>query len=941
LNNLIPIAGLEIKLPHIVVNLLLFHLSIQSNIMKDYSYVFNAHPSYIESLYKNYQQDPASVEDGWRLFFEGFEFGSNGHAVSDASGTADKDFVVKEFGVLSIIHGFRSRGHLLATTNPIKQRKDRKPHLDLKDYGLEESDLNKVFRAGEEIGMQNATLEQILERLRMIYCGNMGVEFAHIENREKRLWMLDRIEGRKLSPDYGMNIDDKKRILDKLNGAVIFEKFLHTKYVGQKRFSLEGGETTIAALDAIINTGSANRVEEVVIGMAHRGRLNVLANIMGKTYDQIFNEFEGTAILDQSFGDGDVKYHLGFSSQITSENGKLVHLKLVPNPSHLEAVNPVLEGFTRAKADVLYNGDYDKILPLLIHGDSAMAGQGVVYETVQMSQLDGYYTGGTIHFVINNQIGFTTNFDDARSSTYCTAAASLVQAPVFHVNGDDPEAVVFAARLAVEYRQKFNNDVFIDMVCYRRHGHNEGDDPKFTQPQMYDLIDNHKNPREIYLDRLLERKDVDAKLGEELEKKFWGELQERLDMVKQKILPYTYQEPEQHWRQLTKTLDVKHIAYPETGISNKEADKILKHLMTMPSDFTPLSKIKRLQKSKQDLLNKGLLDWAMSELLAYGSILLEGNNVRMSGQDVKRGTFSHRHAVYFDEKINAEYNRLNTLSEKQGKFMIYNSLLSEFAVLGFEYGYSQASPDHLVLWEAQFGDFYNGAQTIVDQFICSSESKWQRMSGLVMLLPHGMEGQGPEHSSARMERFLQNCANFNFIIANVTTPANFFHLLRRQLKMPYRKPLVVMSPKSLLRHPSCVSSLDDFTGKASFRPVIEDDSVKKAKRILFCSGKLFYELDEYRSVNNIKNVAIVRIEQLYPLPEQEIRNIMKQHKGAEFFWVQEESSNMGSWSFLMNYFRKDPIALLSRAASASPATGFKKIHDEQQEMLISRAFQGL
>jgi 2-oxoglutarate dehydrogenase E1 component len=875
------------------------------------------------------------------FFFEGFEFGSNGHAVSDASGTADQDFVVKEFGVLSIIHGFRSRGHLLATTNPIKQRKDRKPHLDLNDYGLDESDLNKVFRAGEEIGMQNATLAQILERLRIIYCGNMGVEFAHIENREKRLWMRDRIEGRNLSPDYGMNIDDKKRILDKLNGAVIFEKFLHTKYVGQKRFSLEGGETTIAALDAIINTGSANRVEEVVIGMAHRGRLNVLANIMGKTYDQIFNEFEGTAILDQSFGDGDVKYHLGFSSQITSESGNLVHLKLVPNPSHLEAVNPVLEGFTRAKADVLYNSDYSRILPVLIHGDSAMAGQGVVYETVQMSQLDGYYTGGTIHFVINNQIGFTTNFDDARSSTYCTAAASLVQAPVFHVNGDDPEAVVFAARLAVEYRQKFNNDVFIDMVCYRRHGHNEGDDPKFTQPQMYDLIDNHKNPREIYLDRLLERKDVDAKLGEELEQKFWGELQERLDMVKQKILPYTYQEPEQHWRQLTKTLDVKHIAYPETGISKKEADKILKHLMNMPSDFTPLSKIKRLQKSKQDLLNKGQLDWAMSELMAYGSILLEGNNVRMSGQDVKRGTFSHRHAVYFDEKTNAEYNRLNTLAEKQGKFMIYNSLLSEFAVLGFEYGYSQASPDHLVLWEAQFGDFYNGAQTIVDQFICSSESKWQRMSGLVMLLPHGMEGQGPEHSSARMERFLQNCANFNFIIANVTTPANFFHLLRRQLKMPYRKPLVVMSPKSLLRHPSCVSSIDDFTGKTSFRPVIEDSSVKKAKRVLFCSGKLYFELEEYRSVNNIKNVAIVRIEQLYPLPEQEIRNIMKQYKGAEFFWVQEESSNMGSWSFLMNYFRKDPIELLSRAASASPATGFKKIHDEQQEMLISKAFLGL
>lgn len=909
--------------------------------MKDYSYVFNAHPSYIESLYRSYRQDPESVEEGWRLFFEGFDFGSNGHAVSDETVQADSQTITKEFGVLSIIHGFRSRGHLLATTNPIKQRKDRKPHLDLADYGLEESDLNRVFKAGEEIGMQNATLAQILERLRVIYCGNMGVEFAHIENKEKRMWMREQIEGRNLSPDFGLDMDTKKRILDKLNGAVIFEKFLHTKYVGQKRFSLEGGETTIAALDAIIHEATADKVEEVVIGMAHRGRLNVLANIMGKTYDQIFNEFEGTAILDQSFGDGDVKYHLGFSSQIQTEAGKTVHLKLVPNPSHLEAVNPVLEGFTRAKADVLYKSDYSKILPILIHGDSAMAGQGVVYETVQMSQLDGYYTGGTIHFVINNQIGFTTNFDDARSSTYCTAAAGLVQAPVFHVNGDDPEAVVFAARLAVAYRQKFNNDVFIDMVCYRKHGHNEGDDPKFTQPQMYELIDRHPNPREIYLNRLIERKDIDAKAGEELEQKFWGELQERLDMVKQKVLPYNYQEPEQQWRKLKKTLDVNDIVYPVTGVDKKVAEKILHHLMTIPKDFSPLSKIKRLQKSKQELLDKGQLDWALAELMAYGSVMLEGFNVRMSGQDVKRGTFSHRHAVFFDEKTNEEYNRLNTLEGANGRFMIYNSLLSEFAVLGFEYGYSQASPDHLVIWEAQFGDFYNGAQTIVDQFICSSESKWQRMSGLVMLLPHGMEGQGPEHSSARMERFLQNCANFNFIIANATTPANFFHLLRRQLTFPYRKPLVVMSPKSLLRHPACVSNLEEFTGKTAFRPVIEDNTVKKAKRVLFCSGKLYYELDEYRTVNNLKNVAIIRIEQLYPLPEKEIRALMKKYEGAQYYWVQEESANMGAWSYLMNYFRKDPLELISRAPSASPATGFKKIHDEQQETLIRQAFEGL
>jgi 2-oxoglutarate dehydrogenase E1 component len=509
--------------------------------------------------------------------------------------------------------------------------------------------------------------------------------------------------------------------------------------------------------------------------------------------------------------------------------------------------------------------------------------------------------------------------------------------PVFHVNGDDPEAVVFAAELAIEYRQKFNNDVFIDMVCYRRHGHNEGDDPKFTQPQMYDLIDKHKNPREIYLSKLIERGDIDPKLGEELEQKFWAELQDRLDMVKQKVLPYVYQEPEQHWRKLKKTIDVADMVTPITGINKKDANKILDHLMSLPSDFNPNSKIKRLQKSKQDLLDKGMVDWSFGELMAYASIMLEGNNVRMSGQDVKRGTFSHRHAVFFDEKTNEGYNRLNTLEGAEGKYLIYNSLLSEFAVLGFEYGYSQASPDHLVIWEAQFGDFYNGAQTIVDQFICAGESKWQRMSGLVMLLPHGMEGQGPEHSSARLERFLLMCANFNMIICNVTTPANFFHMIRRQQAMPYRKPLVHMSPKSMLRHPDCISLIEDFTGKSKFMEVIADSEVKKAKRVLFCSGKIYYELNEYRNTHKIKDVAIVRVEQLYPLPETEIRNIIKQYGKAEVFWVQEESSNMGAWPYLINYFRKDSIDVIARKASASPATGFKKIHDLQQEELIKTA----
>jgi 2-oxoglutarate dehydrogenase E1 component len=909
--------------------------------MKDYSYVFNAHPAYIEQMYSSYVSDPTSVDEGWRIFFDGFEFSTAGQITSEATPTASGSQIsTKEFGVMSIIHGFRQRGHLLATTNPIKERKDRRPHLDLKDYALDETDMAKVFAAGEEIGLKGATLAQILDRLRLIYCGSMGIEYAHIENREKRMWLRDKIENRSLETSYGLSIEKKKQILKKLNGAVIFEKFLHTKYVGQKRFSLEGGETTIAALDAIINHAAEDRVEETVIGMAHRGRLNVLANTMGKTYDQIFNEFEGTAILDQSFGDGDVKYHLGFSSQVTTPTGKKMQMKLAPNPSHLEAVNPVLEGFTRAKADILYGSDYDRILPILIHGDSAAAGQGVVYETVQMSQLDGYYTGGSIHFVINNQIGFTTNYDDARSSTYCTAAASLVQAPVFHVNGDDPEAVVFAAQLAVEYRQKFNNDVFIDMVCYRRHGHNEGDDPKFTQPQMYDLIDIHKNPREIYLARLIERGDVDSTLGEELEKSFWAELQDRLDLVKQNALPYIYQEPEQAWRKLTKTIETSDMVTPVTGISEANAKKILDHLMTIPQDFNALSKVNRLQKSKKDLLDRGVIDWSFGELMAYGSLMLEGKNVRMSGQDVKRGTFSHRHAVFFDEKTNDEYNRLNTLDGASGKYMIYNSLLSEFAVLGFEYGYSQASPDHLAIWEAQFGDFYNGAQTIVDQFISAGESKWQRMSGLVMLLPHGMEGQGPEHSSARLERFLQMCANFNMIVCNVTTPANFFHMIRRQLAMPYRKPLVLMSPKSMLRHPECISKISEVGPKTHFLEVIDDPKIKKAKRVLFCTGKLYYELAEYRTAQKINDVAIIRIEQLYPLPTQKIKEIMASYKGAEFYWVQEESENMGAWSYILNAFRRESIEVIARKASASPATGFKKIHDAQQAELIKTALGG-
>lgn len=909
--------------------------------MKDYSYIFNAHPSFIDSMYAQYLADANSVDQGWRTFFEGFEFSSKMNGTqAPVTPVSDSDFA-KEISVVSIINGYRRRGHLLSDTNPIAKRKDRYPHLNLSDFGLEDADLDKRFRSGKEIGLENATLREIIEKLNNLYCGHIGFEFKHIENHEKRQWLQSRIENRPLS-DYGYSKDKKKRILSKLNGAVVFEKFLHTKYVGQKRFSLEGGETTIAALDAIINAAAGDKVEEVVIGMAHRGRLNILVNIMGKTYENVFNEFEGIAIPDQSFGSGDVKYHLGFSSQIETPAGKVVHLKLVPNPSHLEAVDPVVLGFARAKADILYESDYDKILPLLIHGDAALAGQGICYETIQMSQLKGYYTGGTIHFVINNQIGFTTDFDDARSSTYSTGVAQVVQAPVFHVNGDDPEAVVFVSELATEYRQKFNSDVFIDMVCYRRHGHNEGDDPQFTQPGMYKSIANHPNPREIYISQLAHKGDLDTQIAKEMEDAFWADLQQRLELVKQKPLPYIYQEPELAWRSLKKDIQNKDFeTSPTTAIDLKTLQTITDHLMKIPQGFTPLTKVNRLLKSKMESISKNQYDWAMGELLAYGSLLLEQRDVRLSGEDVKRGTFSHRHAIFRDADTNEEYNRLAGLAEKQGTFRIFNSLLSEFGVLGFEYGYALSTPHNLVIWEAQFGDFFNGAQTIIDQFIATGKSKWQRMNGLVLLLPHGYEGQGPEHSSARLERWLQNCSENNMAVVNITTPANFFHALRRQLYWNFRIPLVVMSPKSLLRHPDCVSPIEEFTGDKKFREVIDDESVKtvsKIRNLILCSGKVYYDLDQYRREKQIQHTAIVRLEQLYPFPEKQVAEILKKYKNTSVTWVQEEPVNMGAASHIQLQLGARLKEIVARDHVASPATGFKKVHDKEQSDLLKEAF---
>ena len=915
--------------------------------MKDFSYITQAHPAYIENLYNDFVKDPSAINPEWKKFFEGFDYAmmhKNGHSASNA---VDKNQLNKEFAVYQLIQAYRKKAHLIAKTNPIRARKDRQAHLTLKDFGLDEKDLDKLFAAGHFIGLGKATLANIIAHLQKCYASSIGAEFFYVNDSAKLNWLAAEIENKIHEP---LSIEQRKRILKKLNHGVLFEKFLQTKYIGQKRFSLEGGETTIAALDTIINTAADYEVQEVVIGMAHRGRLNILANILGKTYEQIFNEFEGNAVPDSTMGSGDVKYHLGFKSEIETPNGKKINVQLCPNPSHLEAVDPLVEGFARAKADVLYNSDYGKILPILIHGDSSLAGQGVVYEVLQMSNLKGYYTGGTIHFIINNQIGFTTDFDDARSSDYTTSLAATVQAPVFHVNGDDAEAVVKVVEMATRYRQTFNSDIFIDMVCYRKHGHNEGDDPKFTQPQLYALIDKHPNPREVYTTFLMAHGEPEAQqLAADMEKTFWNELQERLDEVKQTPLPYTLQAPEQWWKNLQLATPENFEQSPKTAISNESFDTLFHNIMHWPKTFKPLAKIEKIITEKIKLYNEAQkIDWATAELLAYASLMLDGHHVRMSGQDVCRGTFSHRHVVLADENTNQPYNRLSNISGATGKFSIYNSLLSEFGVLGFEYGYALANPNALVLWEAQFGDFSNGAQTIIDQFIVSAEQKWSKMNGLVLLLPHGYEGQGPEHSSARMERYLQMCAELNIVITNITTAANLFHALRRQLAWPFRKPLINFSPKANLRHVGSYSLKDRFVNDR-FKEVIDDEKAQpeQTKKVLMCSGKIYFELLEKQQKDNRTDIAIIRLEQLYPLPIKQLNALKQKYNTANWFWVQEEPLNMGAASFLqMNMntaFKKTGLPIIqygviSREPSAATATGFSKIHAKEQAAIIDTAF---
>lgn len=929
--------------------------------MKDFSYITSSDPEYIDHLYQDFVKDPASVDPEFKKFFEGFDFAvannkTNGQvkeAVDSKSPaatftTADGVDWKKELGAYRLILGYRNKGHLIADTNPIRTRKDRGANLNLNFFGFTEDDMDKNFFAGNLIGLGTTSLRKILSHLKACYASKVGIEFKYISDQKKVDWLTNEMERNFTNP---LELKKKERILEKLNQGVMFEKFLHTKYIGQKRFSLEGGETTIAALDAIINKTAELGVQETVIGMAHRGRLNILANIMGKTYQQIFSEFEGTGKLDQTMGSGDVKYHLGFGSEVKTADGRVMYLKLMPNPSHLETVDPVVIGFARGRANVLHEANYDKVLPILIHGDASIAGQGIVYEVLQMCKLEGYYTGGTLHFVINNQIGFTTDFDDARSSDYCTSLAAMVQAPVMHVNGDDPEAVVKCAEIAARYRHEFHSDVFIDMVCYRKHGHNEGDDPKFTQPTLYSLIDKHPNPREVYIKYLLEQGEPEAqKLAKEMEKKFWDDLQDRLDEVKQNPLPYSYQQPDVWWKQLRKATDEDFDQSPETAISNENFQAVFDAMMKWPEDFTPLRKVEKIIQDKVKLFDsEKKLDWATGELLAYGSILLDGKDVRMSGQDVCRGTFSHRHAVLRDENNDKPYNRLSRIAGATGKYRIFNSFLSEYGVLGFEYGYGLANPNALVVWEAQFGDFCNVAQPMIDQFIVAGEEKWNRMNGITMLLPHGYEGQGPEHSSARLERFLQMCAELNIVVTNITTSANFFHALRRQVAWPFRKPLINVAPKANLRHAGSYSPVAEFTG-GKFKEIIDDVFVEnpaEVKKVLFCSGKVYFDLAEKQLKEGRHDVALVRLEQLYPLPYKQLAALYAKYGKAIWYWVQEEPLNMGAASFLqMNLntglrqlgLPEINYGVISRESSAAPATGFAKIHAQEQKEIVETAF---
>ncbi|MGJ8658546.1 MAG: 2-oxoglutarate dehydrogenase E1 component [Cellulophaga fucicola] len=912
--------------------------------MDKYSFLNAAHTSFFATLYDKYLISPDSVEPSWRAFFQGFDFGQetaqeefseNGPAIEAAMPQS----LQKEFKVIKLIDGYRSRGHLFTKTNPVRERRKYTPTLELDNFGLSNEDLNTVFTAGEILGIGAVSLEEIIKHLKSIYCDAIGVEYMYIRKPERVEWIQNWLNVNDNHPRF--NADRKKHILKKLNQAVSFESFLHTKYVGQKRFSIEGNESLIPALDAVVERAAEMGVEQFVMGMAHRGRLNVLTNIFGKAAKDIFSEFDGKD-YEQEIFDGDVKYHLGWTSERKASNGNKIKMNIAPNPSHLETVGAVVEGIARAKQDAHFPEDFSKVLPIVVHGDAAIAGQGLVYEVVQMANLDGYKTNGTIHIVVNNQIGFTTNYLDARSSTYCTDVAKVTLSPVLHVNADDAEAVVHASLFALEYRMRFNRDVFIDLLGYRKYGHNEGDEPRFTQPKLYKAISKHDNSRDIYAERLLAEGVIEKGFVKELEDEYKASLEEELEDSRKEdktvITPFMADE----WKGYDSVREWEMMKTVDTTFDKDKLTEIAKVITELPGDKKFLRKVEKLIRDRKNMFfETDKLDWAMGELLAYGTLLQEGYGVRMSGQDVERGTFSHRHAVMKVEESEEEIILLNHLSKEQAKFQIYNSLLSEYGVVGFDYGYAMASPKTLTIWEAQFGDFSNGAQIMLDQYISAAEDKWKLQNGLVMLLPHGYEGQGAEHSSARMERYLQLCARDNMFIADVSTPAQMFHILRRQMKVNYRKPLVIFTPKSLLRHPKAVSSVEEFTS-GSFQEVIDDTSVdvSKVKSLVFCTGKFYYDLLAVKEEQNREDVALVRVEQLFPLPSEKMTEIIGKYTNTDdIVWAQEEPRNMGAWSHIMMHFADaNKLRVASRRFYASPAAGSAVRSKRRHQQVIDYVF---
>ncbi|PQB05208.1 2-oxoglutarate dehydrogenase E1 component [Aureitalea marina] len=908
--------------------------------MDRFSFLNAVHPSFIAELYDKYLQFPDSVEPSWRSFFQGFDFALEHGSLEELGIEAEHvpEQVLKEFQVIKLIDGYRSRGHLFTRTNPVRERRKYSPSLEIENFGLTQADLTTTFKAGEVLGMGEATLQQILDHLQKIYRESIGIEYMYIRKPEEIQWIQNKLNINENHPNF--TVEQKKHLLKKLNEAVSFETFLHTKYVGQKRFSLEGGESLIPALDILIESAANKGVQEFVMGMAHRGRLSTLTNIFGKDAKDIFSEFDGKD-YEQAIFDGDVKYHLGWTSRRETASGKEINLNIAPNPSHLETVGSVVQGIARAKQDRLYKDEIKAVLPIVVHGDAAIAGQGLVYEVVQMAQLDGYRTGGTIHVVVNNQIGFTTNYLDARSSTYCTDVGKVTLSPVLHVNADDVEAVVHAMQFALDFRMEFGRDVFIDLLGYRKYGHNEGDEPRFTQPKLYKAIAKHKNPRDIYAERLIAEGVIDQAYVRSLEEEYKKKLEVDLEDSRKEDKTVITGIMQEAWDGFHYAREDKMNAPVDTTVSMELLTEVATTITQLPEDKKFLRKIVRLVDGRRKMFfEDNQLDWAMAELLAYGTLMKQGYDVRMSGQDVERGTFSHRHAVIKVEDSEEEILLLNKL-EDAGDFYIYNSLLSEYGVVGFDYGYAMASPKTLTIWEAQFGDFSNGAQIMIDQYISAAEDKWKTQNGLVMLLPHGYEGQGAEHSSARMERYLQLCATDNMFVANCTTPANMYHMLRRQMVVDYRKPLIVFTPKSLLRHPRVLSTKEEFAN-GTFHRLIDDETAdaKKVKTLVFVSGKFYYDLLEKQEELGRDDVALVRIEQLFPLPKTEIEATIAKYKGAkDVVWAQEEPQNMGAYGHLLMHFKPArSFRVCSRRFYAAPASGSSVRSKSRHQEVIESVF---